>query len=41
MRNKHEIYRNYGRVICLCQGAQKIFSGGIKGRFEKSMNDNN
>lgn len=41
MRNKHETYRNYGRVICLCQGAQKIFSGGIKDGSEKPMSDNN
>lgn len=41
MRNKYETYKKYRRVFCLCQGAQKILSGGIKDGFEKPMNDNN
>lgn len=39
MKNKYETYKNYKRVICLCQGDQRIFSGKIKDGFEKLMNN--
>lgn len=33
MKNKDGTYKNYERVICLYQGDQRVFSGGIKDGF--------